>query len=104
MGKVGFHPVLLELEGLYICDYVLVWTVFASLCPSLSICFLHVLSQPGFFTKLGERIPQLVFAMLKLLLNVSREAQHHLRVSRSSKRSCTELTALFGLIVGRKTL
>lgn len=31
VGKVVFHPVLLELEGLCICKYLLVWTVFASL-------------------------------------------------------------------------
>lgn len=95
MGKAVFHPVVLELEGLCVCKYLLVWTVFASLCPSLNICFSHILSQPGFFTKSDERISQLLSAMLKLLFTVSREAQHHLSELHAVPRG--ELTATFDL-------
>lgn len=79
VGKVVFHPVLLELEGLCICKYLLVWTVFASLSIARYFFFSYVLSQPGFFTKSGERVPQLVFLPCWNFCSLWAEAQHHLR-------------------------
>lgn len=72
VGKVVFHPVLLELEGLCICKYLLVWTVFASL--SIARFFFFLCAVPTwFFHKIRWKSSTVgFFAMLKLLLTVSR--------------------------------